>query len=188
MLELNFHPFPKIITPRLVLRRLLKKDADALFEIRNNVEAMRYVDRDPMKTLAEAKKLINTIQNNEFENNAILWVIALKEQPEKMIGTIGFFYIVKPNYRAEIGYMLHPAHHGKGIVSEAIRAVVAYGFNHMKLHSIEAILDPGNTASAKVLEKNGFVKEAHLRENEFFDGRFLDTVIYAILDRDFLKK
>ncbi len=103
MLELNFHPFPKIITPRLVLRRLLKKDADALFEIRNNVEAMRYVDRDPMKTLAEAKKLINTIQNNEFENNAILWVIALKEQPEKMIGTIGFFNIVKPNRINSLG-------------------------------------------------------------------------------------
>ncbi|MBP6047825.1 MAG: hypothetical protein KA530_12190, partial [Ferruginibacter sp.] len=70
MLHLNFHPFPKINTQRLVLRRLLKKDAAALFAIRNNAEAMRYIDRDPMKKLSEATKLITTVQNNEFENKA----------------------------------------------------------------------------------------------------------------------
>ncbi|MBS1925421.1 MAG: GNAT family N-acetyltransferase [Bacteroidetes bacterium] len=183
MLELNFHPFPKIITPRLVLRRLLKKDADALFEIRNNVEAMRYVDRDPMKTLAEAKKLINTIQNNEFENNAILWVIALKEQPEKMIGTIGFFNIVKPNYRAEIGYILHPDCWNKGIMHEAIQPVLHYGFEGMKLHSIEAHINPANAASEHVLLKNGFVKEGHFKECFYYNGRFLDTVVYSLLKK-----
>jgi ribosomal-protein-alanine N-acetyltransferase len=53
----------------------------------------------------------------------------------------------------------------------------------MKLHSIEAIIDPENHGSAKVLEKNGFVKEAHLKEYEFFEGRFLDTVIYSIINK-----
>ena len=53
----------------------------------------------------------------------------------------------------------------------------------MQLHSIEAIIDPENFASEKVLQKNGFVKEAHLKENEFYDGRFLDTVIYSILNQ-----
>jgi ribosomal-protein-alanine N-acetyltransferase len=52
----------------------------------------------------------------------------------------------------------------------------------MKLHSIEAIIDPANISSEKVLQKNGFVKEAHLRENDFFNGRFLDTVIYSSLN------
>jgi ribosomal-protein-alanine N-acetyltransferase len=53
----------------------------------------------------------------------------------------------------------------------------------MKLNSLEAIIDPDNHASAKVLEKNGFVKEAHLKEYEFYEGRFLDTVIYSILNK-----
>jgi ribosomal-protein-alanine N-acetyltransferase len=80
--------------------------------------------------------------------------------------------------------MLLPEFNGKGIVSEAVQEVVNYGFDVMKLHSIEAIIDPLNDASAKVLEKNGFVKEAHLRENEFYEGRFLDTVIYSLLNKD----
>ena len=79
--------------------------------------------------------------------------------------------------------MLLPEYHGKGIVSEAVKEAVNYGFQVMKLHSIEAIIDPDNHASAKVLEKNGFIKEAHLKENEFFDGRFLDSVIYSILNK-----
>jgi ribosomal-protein-alanine N-acetyltransferase len=53
----------------------------------------------------------------------------------------------------------------------------------MQLHSIEAIIDPENRASERVLQKSGFVKEAHILENEFYDGKFLDTVIYSLLKR-----
>ena len=52
----------------------------------------------------------------------------------------------------------------------------------MKLHSIEAVIDPRNSASEKVLQKNGFIKEAHLKENEFFEGEFIDSVIYSRLN------
>ena len=123
--------------------------------------------------------MINTkIETNEGIN----WAITLKGNP-KLIGVIGHYRIKPEHYRAEIGYMLLPEYHGKGIVSEAVKEAVNYGFSVMKLHSIEAILDPENHGSAKVLEKNGFVKEAHLKENEFFEGRFLDTVIYSILNK-----
>jgi ribosomal-protein-alanine N-acetyltransferase len=79
--------------------------------------------------------------------------------------------------------MLLPEYQGKGIITEAIKEVVNYGFKVMKLHSIEAIIDPENFGSEKVLQKNGFVKEAHLKENEFYDGKFLDTVIYSKLNQ-----
>ena len=59
--------------------------------------------------------------------------------------------------------------------------MINYGFYEMQMHSLEAIIDPKNTASAKVLEKNNFVREAHFLQNEFYDGKFLDTVIYSIL-------
>jgi [ribosomal protein S5]-alanine N-acetyltransferase len=70
-----------------------------------------------------------------------------------------------------------------GIVSEALKKVVEYGFNEMKLHSIEAILDPKNRGSEKVLLKNGFVKEGHFIENEYYEGRFLDSMVYSLLNK-----
>jgi ribosomal-protein-alanine N-acetyltransferase len=78
--------------------------------------------------------------------------------------------------------MLLPEIHGKEIASEAVGIVVEFGFNEMKLHSIEAVIDPRNSASEKVLQKNGFIKEAHLKENEFFEGEFIDSVIYSRLN------
>ena len=113
-------------------------------------------------------------------NEGINWAITYKDNP-KLIGIIGHYRIKPEHFRAEIGYMILPEYNGKGIVSEAVKEVVTYGFTEMKLHSIEAIIDPENHGSAKVLEKNIFVKEAHLKENEFYEGRFLDTVIYSIL-------
>jgi ribosomal-protein-alanine N-acetyltransferase len=67
-------------------------------------------------------------------------------------------------------------------MTEAMDIVLDYGFNIMQLHSIEANVDPGNIASIKLLEKNGFVKEAHFKENLFFNGKFLDTVIYSLIN------
>jgi ribosomal-protein-alanine N-acetyltransferase len=79
--------------------------------------------------------------------------------------------------------MLLPEYHGKGIITEAIKETVKYGFEIMKLHSIEAVIDPENLASEKVLLKSGFIKEAHFKENEYYEGRFLDSVIYSILNK-----
>jgi len=74
-------------------------------------------------------------------NEMINWMITLKDDP-KMIGTIGYYHIKPEHYRAEIGYMLLPNFQGRGYVTEAIAEVVKYGFKRMKLHSIEAVVDP----------------------------------------------
>jgi ribosomal-protein-alanine N-acetyltransferase len=67
-------------------------------------------------------------------------------------------------------------------MSEAMDAVLNYGFNAMRLHSLEANVDPANAASIKLLEKKGFLKEAHLKENVFFNGRFIDSAIYSLIN------
>ena len=121
--------------------------------------------------------------NAKIENNeGINWAITYKGSP-KLIGILGHYRIKPEHHRAEIGYMLHKEHNGKGIITEAVQEVVKYGFNEMKLHSIEAIIDPENFGSEKVLQKCGFIKEAHFKENEFFEGRFIDSVIYSILNK-----
>ncbi|GEP50886.1 alanine acetyltransferase [Flavobacterium noncentrifugens] len=186
MLEINFSPFPNLETHRLLLRRVESNDVNEIFAIRSDAETMKYIPRPLVENIQEAQSHIDMI-NDKIENNeGINWAITVKSNP-KLIGIIGHYRIKPEHYRAEIGYMLHPDFHGKGYITEAIEKVVAFGFNEMKLHSIEAIIDPENCASAKVLEKNGFVKEAHLRENEYYNGKFLDTVIYSILESDFKK-
>lgn len=182
MLDINFSPFQNLETERLYLRRVTKEDVNEIFALRSDQEVMKYIPRPLVKTDEDALAHIAMIDEKIDSNEGINWAITLKNNP-KLIGIIGHYRIRPEHFRAEIGYMLLPEHQGKGIISEAINEVVNYGFEVMKLHSIEAIIDPENFASEKVLQKNGFVKEAHLKENEFYDGRFLDTVIYSILNQ-----
>jgi ribosomal-protein-alanine N-acetyltransferase len=182
MLTINFSPFPNLETERLLLRRVDANDINEIFALRSNPETMKYIPRPLVKTDEDALEHIAMIDSKIDSNEGINWAITLKDNP-KLIGVIGHYRIKPENYRAELGYMLLPEYHGKGIVSEAVKEAVKYGFQVMKLNSLEAIIDPDNHASAKVLEKNGFVKEAHLKEYEFYEGRFLDTVIYSILNK-----
>jgi len=78
---------------------------------------------------------------------------------------------------------LHPDFHGRGFMSEAMDVVLEYGFNKMKLHSIEAHVHPDNNASINLLQKKGFMKEAFFKENVFFNGKFSDTAVYSILNK-----
>jgi len=180
MMELNFTPFPNLETDRLQLRRVVGGDVNEIFALRSDIETMKYIPRPLAKTKDDALAHIAMIDAKIENNEGINWAITLKNNP-KLIGIIGHYRIKPEHFRAEIGYMLLPEFHGKGIISEAIKEVVNYGFEIMKLHSIEAIIDPENLASEKVLQKNGFVKEAHLKENEYYEGQFLDTVIYSKL-------
>jgi len=183
MLEINFNPFPNLETKRLLLRRLENEDVNEIFALRSDKEVMKYVPRPLAKTPEDALNHIAIINEKIDSNEGINWAITLKDNP-KLIGIIGHYRIKHEHFRAEIGYMLLPEYHGKGVISEAINEVIKYGFQVMKLHSIEAIIDPENFASARVLQKNGFVKEAHLKENEYYDGKFLDTIIYSILNKN----
>lgn len=183
MLEVNFTPFPNLETERLQLRRLVNEDVNEIFALRSDPEVMKYIPRPLVKTKEEALAHITMIDEKIVSNEGINWAITLKGNP-KLIGIIGHYRINPEHFRAEIGYMLLPEYQGKGITSEAIKEVINYGFKVMKLHSIEAIIDPENFGSEKVLQKNGFVKEAHLKENEYYEGHFLDTVIYSLLNKN----
>lgn len=182
MLEFNFHPFPVIETERLVLRKITNDDVNEVFELRSNPETMKYIPRPLVKNNEDALAHIAMIEEKIETNTGINWGITLKDNP-KLLGIIGYYRMQPENYRAEIGYMLLPEFHGKGIIPEAVNILIKYGFENLKLHSIEAVIDPENYASEKVLQKCGFTKEAHLKESEFYEGKFLDKVIYSLLER-----
>ncbi|WP_343588890.1 GNAT family N-acetyltransferase [Flavobacterium sp.] len=182
MLDFNFTPFPIIETERIILDRITDKDVEEVFELRSNPETMKYIPRPLVKNHEDALEHIQMINEKIESNIGINWGIRLKDDP-KLLGIIGYYRIQPENYRAEIGYMLSPDHHGKGIIPEAVNRLIKYGFEDLKLHSIEAVIDPENYASEKVLQKCGFVKEAHLKESEFWEGKFLDKVIYSLLEK-----
>jgi ribosomal-protein-alanine N-acetyltransferase len=181
MSAFSFLPFQNLESERLLLRQITSNDVNEIFELRSNPETMKYIPRPLVISIDEAMDHIKMIQDKIDTNEGINWAITLKDSP-RMIGIIGHYRIRWEHFRSEIGYMLLPEYHGKGLITEAIELMIKYGFDDMKMHSLEAIIDPDNTASARVLEKNNFVKEAHILQNEFYDGKFLDTVIYSILN------
>lgn len=182
MLNINFTPFHIIETERLLLRRIDSNDVKEVFALRSNPETMKYIPRPLVTTDEEALAHIAMIESKIQTNEGINWAITFKGNL-KLIGIIGHYRIKPEHYRAEIGYMILPEFNGMGIVTEAVQKVVKYGFEIMNLHSIEAVIDPENLGSAKVLEKNNFKKEAHFIENEFYNGRFWDSAVYSILNK-----
>jgi [ribosomal protein S5]-alanine N-acetyltransferase len=181
MLELNFTPFPVLTTERLLLRKTKQEDVNEMFFLRSDEEVRKYINKAPAKSLEEASAFIQKLHDLEKLNEGITWAITLKGD-DKLIGTICFWNIQPEHHRAEIGYIMYPQHHGKGIMHEALNAILDYGFNTVKFHSVEAKVNPENMASIKLLTRNKFVREAYYKEDYYFDGAYLDTAVYSLLN------
>ena len=179
-LNLNFSPFPTLFTNNLELRQFTKADLNDYFLIRSDAKVMAALDKNP-NTVIETEALMEVMQKRVEENLAINWVICTKTN-KQLIGYIGFHNIDILHKRAEIGYALFFKYHRKGIMKDAIKEVINFGFGVINLHSIEANTNKINTASHNLLIKNGFVKEAHIKENFYFNGGFLDSVIYSLIN------
>jgi ribosomal-protein-alanine N-acetyltransferase len=183
MLDLDFFPFPELKTERILLRKIKMEDAPEIFFLRSDEKVLRFIGKEPATSLKEAEDFINLVNAALTSNESIIWAITLRDNPHQVIGTICFWQIQPENYRAEIGYVLHPDFWRRGIMKETIQKVLEYGFKSMKLHRVEARISAGNIASAATLEATGFVKEAHLKEDYFFRGNFEDTIIYGQIEK-----
>lgn len=181
MLQPVFTPFPELTTERLLLRKISLADAPEIYFLRSDPAILQFISKEPAANINEAIQFINRINTDIQTNEAIMWAIVLKKNPAKTLGNICFWRLQKEHYRAELGYVLDPAYWRKGIMKEAIKKVLEYGFNMMGLHSAEARIHPGNTGSAALLESAGFVREAYFKEDFFFKGKFEDTAVYSRL-------
>ncbi|MBN9481757.1 MAG: alanine acetyltransferase [Bacteroidetes bacterium 43-93] len=180
MLTFTFDPFPIITTERLVLRDVRHSDRDDLFLIRSDEETMKYIPRPIAKTPEDITPVIQMVQDFVTANERINWAITEKGS-DKLIGMIGYVRVLPDSHRAEIGYVLNKAYHRTGIMMEALKAVMDYGFEGMKLHSVEAVINPENTASCRLVEKYGFTKDAYFRDYINHNDRFVDAVVYSFL-------
>jgi ribosomal-protein-alanine N-acetyltransferase len=176
-----FSPFPIFQTSRLLLRRITVQDVDEVFAIRSDVETMQYIPREPAKNKQDALDYIGIVSKGIEDNEFIHWAICLKED-SKLIGMICLIRFQPENYRTEVGYILSPEFRGQGLMTEALQAVVSYTFNVLKYHSIVAVIDPRNLSSEAILIRANFVKEAQFKECRYYNGVFLDDVVYSLLN------
>jgi [ribosomal protein S5]-alanine N-acetyltransferase len=172
MIDVSFTPFPFLTTENYALRNLMPADEQEIFALRSSDEINRYLDRPKANTLDDARNFINKITNGVAENEAIFWVVAPKGE-SRFLGTICLWKISREETKAEIGYELLPENHGKGIMQEVIPRVIQFGFEEMRLQTIEAELSPRNLKSIRLLEKDNFKLAEVNEENP-------DSVVYAL--------
>lgn len=172
-------------TERLLLRELEESDAAACNEYERDPEVVRY-QSSGVRTLEESLEYIRKGRESTLlaspRRTFDLAVVLPGE--DRLIGRAGIHVTDAESREGTIWYVLHPAQWGKGYIPEAMRALVAYGFDDLGLHRIFADCDPENQASARVAEKLGMRREAHFVESAWIKGKWVDTLIYAILDRE----
>lgn len=171
--------FPIIETERLILRKLETKDINDLFEILSSERVTKYYGKYTMENLSEAEDLILKFHKAFEDQKSIRWGIELKEI-NRIIGTCGFHCWNKNHFRAEVGYELGEAFWSKGYATEAIFAILKYGFEFMELERIEAIVYPENKYSEKLLLNLGFEHEGLLKKYANFRDKQQDLNIFAI--------
>ncbi|MFI0426994.1 MAG: GNAT family N-acetyltransferase [Flavobacterium sp.] len=186
MLQLNFSPFPILESERLCFRKLTDNDAPEILVLRGNPETMKFIPRPLATSIEDALNHIKIINDKIDENIDINWAVTEKGS-DKCIGIMGFYRTQPEHYRTELGYMIAPEHWGKGYVTEAVKTLLNFAFNSLNFHSIEAVIDSRHKASERVLQKAGFEREAHFKENFYYNNEFTDTVMYGLLKRNFIK-
>lgn len=145
-IDAAFTHFPALTTDRLHLRQIQPTDAEAFFVIKSDREVMDFYGDEIHQSLEETHVLIQQLQDSYDRREAIIWGITLKGE-DTLIGTCTLFSFNFDFHYAETGYELSPAYWRQGITSEAMAAVLTYGFTELDLHRIEAALDPSNTPS-----------------------------------------
>ncbi|MFI0357083.1 GNAT family N-acetyltransferase [Actinomadura sp. 9N407] len=168
---------------RLVLRPYTLGDFDVLYDLHSRPEVTRYLlfdvrDRGQVRESLQAKIQAATLDE---EGGNLNLVVALRETGA-MVGDVVLFWRSREHRQGEIGYVFHPDHGGKGYATEAAEVMLRLGFEELGLHRIVGRIDARNAASARVLERLGMRREAHLKHNEIIKGEWVDGVVYAMLE------
>ncbi len=181
-----FNQFPIIESERLRFRPYKKEDAPYLYELKTDERSMQYMDSPKYASIQQAEEVIQQAHLDFEAKKGIKWAIELKAT-QQFIGDFGIWRVDMKNARGEIGYALLPDYWRKGYMKETHRSLLNFGFQELGLHSYEANVNLNNVASQQLLIQLGFRLEAHFRENYYFDGQFLDSYIYCLLEKDFVK-
>jgi RimJ/RimL family protein N-acetyltransferase len=178
--ERPFRPEYPLRTERLLLRPYRPGDTDAVYAYHRLPETARYLQNEPMSP-AEAKALVTRRIGASTLAGAghVLNLVVELARTRALVGDCVLFW--RSQGQAEVGYVLSPAHYGHGYATEAVGGLLRLAFEDLGLHRVAARCDARNTASARVMERAGLRREAHLVQNEFVKGEWTDELIYGIL-------
>jgi len=173
---------PELAGPRLRLRALDARDADALFALHSDAQVMRYWSTPPWRERAQAVTHIERMQRERQQAEFYPWVATL--DGDVLMGTCSLFALSREHARAEIGYALRREFWGRGFAQEMLGLALAHAFDAIGLNRIEADIDPENAPSCRLVERVGFTREGLLRERWRVGGGAQDTALYALLARE----
>jgi len=176
--------FQVLETENLILRKITPEVYDFLFRSLSEAEIKTFLGLETDGQFAKEKEKFSkgmATYNRSFVNFQII-----DKKTNKIIGACGFHTWYTEHARAEIGYNLNgDQYKGKGVMTEALKAIVRYGFEEMKLNRIEALIAPHNEPSLRLVQKLGFVKEGHLRQHYYKNNIMEDSFFFALLKQDY---
>ena len=182
-----FRDPPTLLTPRLLLRKMLKQDSGDMYAYASLPEVSEYLLWQPHESEAYTRRYLSYLQSRyragDFHDWAVTW-----RADGTMIGTCGFTRFDIGANCAEIGYVLNPRFWGMGIAPEAARAVLRFGFTELRLHRIEAHYMLGNDRSRRVMEKLGMTFEGIARDSIFVRGKYVSVGICSILEEEWRQR
>lgn len=180
----DFSTFPALTNGPVLLRELVPDDAADLFVWRSDPEVQKY-NSEPMRDVSEAAALISELRAEYAAHRVIHWAVALADDA-RAIGLFGFNSWEPFHHRAEVGYDLRRDYWGRGIATQALGAILRFGFTRMQLNRIEAQTIADNHGSVRLLQRLGFQREGLRRAYSMEDdGSYHDGAIYGLLQRDY---
>jgi [ribosomal protein S5]-alanine N-acetyltransferase len=184
----RFGGFPELETPRLRLREPHPDDADRYLEMLSDLEVQRFLPWVAPRTVEDSLRSLRQLKAATVADQYILpWAIALKPDGQ-LIGGIRYFGFSGHHYQiGEVGYEVAREHWRHGYATEALRAVVAFGFDRLELVRVQLSIRPDNLASRRVAQKAGFTEEGTLRCWGYDEARqaWVDTLMAAIVRDDY---
>jgi len=184
-LDCVFQGFPHLETERFVLRRLQLSDAESLFSILADEEVTRFYDDEAFTAISQARAQIKAWADGFDERRCVRWGIARRED-DMVIGTCGYNGFHGWHKRCSLGFELARSYWRQGIMTEALDAIIGFGFKEIGLNRIQAVVIPGNEASEKLLEKLGFRREGVLREYENWGKKgYVNVLMFSLLRREY---
>ncbi len=178
-----FDKFPQLETENIILRQIKSSDAEAIFQFFSDVDVLKYHNIEVFFNIERAVRLIYHWDDRFLSRKGIRWGITRKGD-NTIIGTCGYRFWGKPLFCAEIGYELKKDYWRQGIMSDALKTIIKFGFES-QLNRIEATVMLKNTPSMSLLGKLGFIEEGILREYGFWKEQFHDLKIFSLLKKDY---
>lgn len=176
---------PTLKTDRLILRSLRDSDIDGIFEYASDPEVTRFLNFETHTTPEDSMKFLQAYAFKHYAKEVPdPFGICLKENPQKVIGTVGCRWISEKNKKMEMGYVLNKSFWRSGYATEATKVMLEFCFTNYPVYKIQAYCTVENIHSSKVLEKIGMKKESHLRLSVLRRGQFWDQYLYSILKDD----